>query len=82
MPMNTTVCYMNAPTATTKTAISGIWSHTDANIVILLTIRAAPADRDLSITLNLEGIKRIPTSAKVRKEVVPQNTNWHYLWKL
>ena len=79
--MNTTVHYMNVPTATTKTATSGIWSHTDSNTVILLTIHAAPANRGLSITHNLEGIKRIPTSAQDRKEVVPQNFDWHYLWK-
>ena len=79
--MNTTVRYMNVLIVTTKTATSGIWSHTDSNTVILLTICAAPVDRDSSTTHNLEGIEMIPTSVQDRKEATPQNFEWHYLWK-
>ena len=79
--MNTTALYMNALIVTIKTATSGIWSHTDSNTVILLTICAVPVDRDSSTTRNYEGIEMIPKSVQDRKEVPPQKFEWHYLWK-
>ena len=78
--MSTTARYMNVPTVITKIVISGTWSLTDSNTVILLTIHVVPVVRASSITRSYEGIET-PTNVQGLKEVNPQNIRWHYLWK-